>query len=73
MPQNVFFTEFPKNDNGYQGNQCSQQWARWYMLFFETRAMVSHGVDKIVAVAIVKETCKTFCCQNCPKWEKNSK
>jgi len=28
MHKNVFFTKFPKNENGYQGNQFSQQWAK---------------------------------------------
>jgi len=60
MHKSVFFTKFPKKENGYQGNQYRQQWARWYMLIFYTWVMVIHGVDKIVAVAIIKEINKTF-------------
>jgi len=37
------------------------------MLFFDTLIMVIHGVDKIVAVAIMKEISKTFRYQNCQK------
>jgi len=33
--------------------------------FFGTRTMVIDGVDKIVAVSIMKEINKTFWCQNC--------
>jgi len=60
MTKNVFFTEFSENENGYQDNQYSQQWARSYMHFLDTRTMVIHGVDKIVAVAITKEINTTF-------------
>jgi len=50
----VNFTKFPENENGYQDNQYSQQWARSNMHFLDTRTMVIHGVDKITAVAITK-------------------
>jgi len=55
MKKMCVFTKFPENENGYQDNQYSQQWARSYMHFFYTRTMVIHGVIKFVAVAIIKE------------------
>jgi len=40
------------------------------MLILDTRAVVIHGFDKIVAVAIIKKINKTFLCQNCQKSKK---
>jgi len=37
------------------------------MLFLDTRTMVNHGVDNIVAAVIIKEINKTFLSQNWPK------
>jgi len=40
---------------------------------FDTQAMVIHGFDKIVAVAIIKENKQSFLASKLPKLEKKSK